>query len=80
MSATKIWLPLEILKHRIGKYGKNQGIPSNFLISNIYIYGLLSTIVLNPFQVKVPFLHPLKTTEHFWFYDVFQGYRNVILA
>ena len=43
------------------------------------IYRLLPIIFLNPFQARVPFLHLLKTSEHFWFYDVFRGYINVIL-
>ena len=31
-------------------------------------------------QIKVPFVYPLKTLENYWFYDVFRGYRNGILA
>ena len=30
----------------------------------------------NPFYHKVPYLYTLKTTENFWFSDVFREYRN----
>ena len=29
--------------------------------------------VINPFQANVPFLYPMKTSENFWFSDVFVG-------
>ena len=34
----------------------------------------------NPFYHKVPYLYTLKTTENFWFSDVFREYRNRILG
>ena len=35
---------------------------------------------INLFQVDVPFLYALKTTENLYFSDIFMGYRNGILA
>ena len=44
-----------------------------FGIKNIYD-------LLKLFQVDVPFIHPLKTSENPRFSDVFRGYRKVTLA
>ena len=30
---------------------------------------------INPFQISIPFLHPLKTSENLSFSDVFWGYK-----
>ena len=35
---------------------------------------------VNPFQVNVPFLYPLKTSENLWFSDVFNEHRNGTLT
>ena len=37
-------------------------------------------IQINPFQLKVPYLHPLKKSENQYFSDVFRGYRNGALG
>ena len=34
----------------------------------------------NPFQLNVPFLYCLKTSENFWFSHTFREYRNAILV
>ena len=31
---------------------------------------------MNPFHITGRFLYPLKTSENFWFSDVFKGYRK----
>ena len=36
--------------------------------------------MINPLHAKVPFLHPLKTSENEGFSDDFRGYRNRTLA
>ena len=55
------------------------------LISSSYLYGFPTSTTcsmpnINPFQVNVPFLHPLKTSENRRFSDVFRGYRKGTLA
>ena len=77
MLPRKIWLPHEILNTELVNMEKMREVPATSW-SVIYIYRLLPRIFLNPFQAKVQFLHPLKTLKNF--YDVFRGYRNLMLA
>ena len=32
--------------------------------------------IINPFHANGLFLYPLKTSESFWFSDIFRGYRK----
>ena len=41
---------------------------------------MLTCYFINPFNVNVLFLHPLKTPEYLWFSEVFRGYRIRKLA
>ena len=77
MLPRKIWSPHEILNTELVNMEKIREFPATSW-SVIYIYRLLPTIFVNPFQAKVQFLHPLKTSKNF--YDVFRGYRNLMLA
>ena len=36
--------------------------------------------IFNPFRANIPFLYPLKNSEHLWFSDIFRGYKNGTLA
>ena len=31
---------------------------------------------MNPFHITGRFVYPLKTSENFWFSDIFKGYRK----
>ena len=48
----------------------------NTLKCNFCLYFMF----LNPFQVSVLFVYPLKSSEHLLFSDVFRGYTNETLA
>ena len=36
--------------------------------------------IFNPFRANVPFLYPLKNSEHLWFSGIFRGCKNGTLA
>ena len=54
--------------------GDGEGDPTKF---SIYLFQALG---IKPFQIKVPFLYPLKILENQRFSDVFRKCRNEILA
>ena len=65
---------------------KEGGILSLFLIfstiralilsSNFNPFRANASVYFNAFQCSVTFLYPLKTSENFWFSDVFRGYKK----
>ena len=36
-----------------------------------------SSETINPFQVTIPFLYPMKTSKYLWFSNIFRRYRKV---
>ena len=40
----------------------------------------LTSMFFNPFHANIPFLYFLKTSQNFWFSDVFRKYRNGTLS
>ena len=53
---------------------KEIGVLKNF--TKFTIKHLCQSLFFNKAAGLVPFIYPLKTSENFWFFDVFRGYRN----
>ena len=45
------------------------------LVWQVIVKFKLKLNLINPFQVNVPFLYPLKLSEDRWFFEAFKGYK-----